>query len=234
MPRGHAGLLFVRGLLMHRVTRTLLAALMVAVPLASTVNAGVAAPVAYAAPAAVAAAAVTDADDLIPYVEEVRAALLLLDAPTINEMDVLDGSPLADSFDESARYVAVPSGTTGQLTMIVGSWLVEDGTDEHQDFTDALDELKAYGQSTGGAVESSPVTTADAFGANEAVEVAIVSVSGGKPTSLLVGRLARFGRAIAFTSADVEIRGDAVSPDDTGAAAMVSVVLAKLVADKAK
>ncbi len=215
---------------MHRALRTLLAALMLAMPLTTTVSASVAAPVAYAAPAA----AVDDAEDLVPYVEEVRAALIALGAPTINEADVLDGSPLAAQFDDGARYVAVPSGDTGEVTMVVGAWNVEDGTDEHQDFTQALDKLKAWGQTRGGATEVSTVDTANAFGANEAVEVAIVSVSSGKPTNLWVGRLSRFGKMIALTSADVAVNTPEVRPDDTVTVATVSVILAKLVADKTK
>jgi hypothetical protein len=215
---------------MHRASRTFLAALLLAMPLTTTVSASGAAPVAYAAPAA----AVDDAEDLVPYVEEVRAALITMGAPTINEADVLDGSPLAAQFDDGARYVAVPSGETGEVTMVVGAWNVEDGTDEHQDFTQALDKLKAWGQTRGGATEVSTVDTANAFGANEAVEVAIVSVSGGKPTNLWVGRLSRFGKMIALTSADVEVRTPEVRPDDTVTVATVSVILAKLVADKAK
>lgn len=212
---------------MHSVARTFLAALLVAMPITSTVTASIATPVAYAAPVA----AVDDADDLVPYVEEVRAALITLGAPSISEMDMLDSAPLADMFDEGARYVAVPSGDTGQVTMTVGAWVVEDGADEHVDFTKAFDSLKAYGAARG-SFEYAAVPTGNAFGANEAVEVAIVNVSGGKPTSILVGRLARFGKAIAFTSANVDVATGEVRKADSDLSAMVSVIIAKLVADK--
>lgn len=214
----------------RRLAHASLAALLLATPLTVTLTAAATPSVAFAAPAAT----VEDADDLIPYVEEVRAALILLGAPTIDELDVLDSAPLAGSFDEGARYVAVPTSDTGQLTMTAGAWIVEDGTDERQEFARALRELRSFAQAGGGSIEEAAVEAANMFGANEATEVAIARGSAGRPTSLLVGRLARFGKAIAFTSSEIELRASEVRPEDSNLAATISVIVAKLVADKAQ
>jgi hypothetical protein len=216
---------------MRFVTRALLVALVAAMTLSSSVAAAALPSLAVAyAPAA----AVTDADDLIPYVEEVRAALTVLGAPTITELEILDNAPLADWYEEGARYVAAPSGDMGQVTMTILSWIVEDGTDEHAEFLEAIESLKAYGPTRGGATEVTPAATADAFGANEAIDYVVVGASGGQPKNILLGRLARFGKAIAYVSTDVDLTKPEVSDGDKMGVALINTILAKLVADKAK
>jgi hypothetical protein len=216
---------------MRFVTRALLVAILAATPLSSSVAAAAAPPsVAVRAPSA----AVTDADDLIPYVEEVRAALTVMGAPTITEHEILDNAPLADWYEEGARYVAAPTGDTGQITMTILSWIVENGTDEHAEFMDAIESLKAYGPTRGGATEVTQVATADAFGANEAIDYVVVGVSGGQPKNVLLGRLARFGKAISYVSTDVDLTKPEVTDGDKMGIALINTILAKLVADKAK
>lgn len=215
---------------MRSLTLSLVVAALAAVPLVMPTAALAASPVAalYGT-----VAAIDDADDAIPSVDQVNAALVFLGAPPVNELDVLPSQPLADWFDEGSRFVIAPAGGVGQVTITTGAWIAEDGDDEHQDFVDAVDKLRAYGQ-TRLAAEFMPLDPAVAFGANEALDAVTGSAEPGRPKSITLYRLARFSKAITLTSVEIEAVGDTIPDSDTVLASRILEVISKVVADNAR
>ena len=175
-----------------------------------------------------------DAADAVPYVEEIRAALIALGAPTINEMDALDNAPLADYFDDSARYVAVPTATMNEVTINVGAYNVEDGTDERQEFQAAYAALQEWARQRGIQHSFVPTTAENGFGANEGFDGALVLQQGGQDKNLMVVRLARFGKTIVYVSTDTDLKASPASQTETEVLATINAIIGKLVADKAR
>lgn len=214
--------------------RSLAAAILAAVVAATSLTPSAAALVPPPLAAQAVGMALDDASDAVPYVEDVRAALIALGAPTINELDVLDSTPLADRFDDAARYVAVPSGGLNELTMIVGAYNVEEGTDERAEFQSAYAAVQAFAQRRGGLGGFQATALENGFGASEAFDAVLISQEGGADKNLMVVRLARFGKTIVFTSTDTDLKTSPVSDAAKEGAATINVILSKLVADKAR
>lgn len=217
---------------MRRLLLAGLAALLATMPFAATTMA--------ASPARIASSdavlAISDPAQALPSPEEVKAAFTLFGLPTINHHDLPDNDPMWDLFDEAGRFVVPPSNEIGEVTFIVGSYLVEDGTDEKADFQDTLAAIKTYAQNragSGGKFDSKPVETAELFGANEAVEVYSEKPTDGKK-NLMLARVARFGKAIVFVSGDTTSKGPDVAMEEGLGLALTQITLAKLVSDKAK
>jgi hypothetical protein len=217
---------------MRRLLLAGLAALLATMPIASA--AGAASPTRIAASDAV--LAISDPADALPSPEEVKAAFTLFGLPAINHHDLPDNDSLWDLFDEAARFVIPPSNEIGEVNFVVGSYIIDEGTDERQDFADTMNILKAYAQKRagpGGASDVKPVETADLFGANEANEVYIGKAVDGKK-NLMIARLARFGKTIIFVSGDTTSKGAEVLPEESLGLALTQITLAKLVSDKVK
>src|SRR5262249_8201385 len=139
-------------------------------------------------------------------------------------------------FDEAERFVVPPSNEIGEVNFIVGSYIVDEGMDEKQDFADSMNALKAYAQNRAGPgapVEVKPVDTQELFGANEANEVYSGKAVDGKK-NLMIARLARFGKTVIFVSGDTTSKGADVTPEESLGLALTQVTLAKLVSDKVK
>lgn len=217
---------------MRRLLLAGLAALLATMPIASAAAAATPTRIAVTE----AAFAISDPAQALPSPEEVKAAFTLFGLPTINHHDLPDNDPLWELFDEAERFVIPPSNEIGEVNFIVGSYIVDEGTDEKQDFQDTMTALKVYAQTragAGGAVEVKPVETAELFGANEANEVYSGKAVDGKK-NLMIARLARFGKTIIFVSGDTTSKGADVLPEESLGLTLTQVTLAKLVSDKAK
>ena len=181
--------------------------------------------------------ALTDAEDAIPSVEEVRAALTIFGAPRINDHDLPDEDPLWDLFDEAGRFVVVPAGEMNEVTFVVGAYEIDAGTSESQDFAATLDLLKTYAQKrvgSAGAVEVRAQSGEDLFGANEAYDVSMIQPEGGALKNVMLVRLSRFGKYVTFVSADTNPKAGQPTDALMMNLALPWLTIAKLVSDKSK
>jgi hypothetical protein len=211
----------------------LLAALMASVPFVHAASAAVPPPMAIAS----VGRAVDDPAKAIPSPEEIKAALTLFGIPTITAHDLPDADPLWDLFDEAGRFVIPPSGDVGEVTFIVGSYNVDAGTDEKQDFADTYKLLQDYAAKKVGPtgdVKSETPQPADMFGANEAFDVTMITKDGATVKNVMYSRLARFGSTVIFVSGDVKPLGANVTENELFASAITFITIAKLVSDKVR
>lgn len=219
---------------MDTIVRSFVSALLVAIVATSSLASGASAHVQRPSMGTVAVMAIEDASDAVPYVEEIRAALIAFGAPTINEMDPLPSMPLGDKFDDSDRYVAVPTADSNEVTISVGAYNVDDGADERAEFQTAYAEVQSYAQARGGKVGFAATTAENSFGANESYDGVLISQQGDQDKNLMVVRLARFGKTIVYVSTDTDLKASPATDTDTTLMATINVVISKLVADKAR
>lgn len=208
----------------------LVAAIMASVPFVQAASAAVPPPV-------VVVRAVEDPADAIPTPEEVKAALTLFGIPAMAAHDLPDADPLWELFDEAGRFVIPPTTEIGEVTFIVGAYNVEDGDDEKQDFADTLKLLQDYAVKKVGAsgqVKNEAPQAADMFGANEAMDVTMITMDGATAKNVMYSRLARFGKTIVFVSGDVKPVGANITENELFASAITFITIAKLVSDKVK
>ena len=215
---------------MRSFVLALLAAVLACVPFAQAASAAV-------PPPASIVRAVDDPADAIPSPEEVKAALTLFGIPAMTAHDLPDNDPLWDLFDEAGRFVIPPTAEIGEVTFIVGAYTVEDGDDEKQDFADTLKLLQDYAAKRVGAsgqVKNDAPQAADMFGANEAMDVTMITMDSGVAKNVMYSRLARFGKTIIFVSGDVKPVGANITENELFASAITFITIAKLVSDKVK
>jgi hypothetical protein len=211
----------------------LVAALMASMPFVQAASAAV-------PPPASIVRAVEDPADAIPTPEEVKAALTLFGIPAMTAHDLPDNDPLWDLFDEAGRFVIPPSPEIGEVTFIVGAYNVEDGDDEQQDFAETYQLLQDYAAKRvgpTGQVKNDPPKPEDLFGANEAMDVTMITMDGmdgATAKNVMYSRLARFGKTIIFVSGDVKPVGPNITENELFASAITFFTIAKLVSDKVK
>jgi len=210
-----------------------LAALLATVPLV---------PIAAAvAPPTIAVRADCHDDDVhkaIPTIAEIRAALTAFGAPMAADHCVPDDDPVWELFDQAERFVVPPGGDLNEVTFVVGAYDVDDGTDEHQDFLATLDLLKTYAIKrvgpTGSAVPTQVTAAEELFGANEAVDVTMITRDGGTDKNLMYARLFRFGKSIVFVSGDTNPKMGPVTDELKFSLAFPLLTIIKLISDKTK
>jgi hypothetical protein len=181
--------------------------------------------------------AVDDPAKAIPSPEEVKAALTLFGIPAMTAHELPDADPLWELFDEAGRFVIPPSPEVGEITFVVGAYNVEDGDDEKEDFADGVKLFKEYAAKRvgpTGEVKTETPQVADMFGANEALDVTMITKDSTTVKNVMFVRLARFGKTLVFVSGDVKPLGATVIENELFASALTFATVSKLVSDKVR
>lgn len=187
--------------------------------------------------AATSVRAITDASQAIPSGAEVKAALTLFDVPTVTAHDLPDADPLWDLLDEAGRFVIPPDSKVGEISFVVGAYMIDEGTDERQDFADTYKLLQDYAKKkvgTTGEVKLETPQPADMFGANEAYDVTMITKDGATAKTVMYARLARFAKTVILVTADAKPLAGNVNETELFASAITFITMAKLVSDKVR